>query len=189
MQYLRSKKRTVHGNSILTDGQQHTLNISYYLKFISASETQREDFSKDGRERFWSKGFTLALKVFLTQTSSSTKWQGTEKDVKTKREKQVQLRHPKKDKTMEFHQVLLTDKTNVKENQVLFAKLVLEEIMEMQTSILLLMHTMPMNNVHADRSEDNNSDNVAATNGDNRPELHVCEGQAGDQLPEVVDDD
>jgi hypothetical protein len=114
------------------------------MEFISASVTQREDFSKDGRERFRSKGCTLALKVFLTQTSSSTKWQEEEKDVQNKREQQVQLSHPKKDKLAEIHQVLLPDETNVKENQVLFAKLVPKEIMEMQTSIPLLMYTMPM---------------------------------------------
>jgi hypothetical protein len=40
-----------------------------------------------------------------------------------------------------------------------------------------------------DNAEDNNNDNVAATNGDNRPELHVHVGQAGDQSLEKVDDD
>ncbi len=45
------------------------------------------------------------------------------------------------------------------------------------------------NDVHDERVEDNNNENVAATDGNNRPELHVHEGQAGGQPPEVVDDD
>jgi hypothetical protein len=40
-----------------------------------------------------------------------------------------------------------------------------------------------------DNAEDNNNDNVAATDGDDRPELHVHVGQAGDQPPVKVDDD
>ena len=38
---------------------------------ISVSVSQRGGFSKEGRERFPSKGSTLALKGFLTQSSSS----------------------------------------------------------------------------------------------------------------------
>ena len=40
-----------------------------------------------------------------------------------------------------------------------------------------------------DNTEVNNNDNVTATDGDNRPELHVHIGQKGDQPPEKVDDD
>jgi hypothetical protein len=42
---------------------------------------------------------------------------------------------------------------------------------------------------NADCAENNNSDIAAATNGDDRPGLHVHEGQTGDQLPEDVDGD
>jgi len=40
---------------------------------------------------------------------------------------------------------------------------------------------------NADCAENDNSDIAAATNGDDRPGLHVHEGQTGDQLPEDVD--
>ncbi len=56
---------------------------------ISVSESQRGGFSKEGRERFPTKGSTLALKCFLTQSSSSAEWQGFKEENKnTKREKQ-----------------------------------------------------------------------------------------------------
>jgi hypothetical protein len=58
------------------------------------SESQRGGFSKEGRERFPSKGSTLALKDFLTQLSSSAEWQV--KDDKNKQEQQVQLSNPRK---------------------------------------------------------------------------------------------
>ena len=58
---------------------------------LGASVTQREDFSKDERERSPSKGCTVALKGFLTQTSSSPKWQEKDKSTNSKGEKQVQL--------------------------------------------------------------------------------------------------
>jgi hypothetical protein len=38
---------------------------------ITVSESQREGFSKEGTEWFPSKGSTLALKGFLTQSSTS----------------------------------------------------------------------------------------------------------------------
>jgi hypothetical protein len=61
---------------------------------ISVSESQRGGFSKEGRERFPSKGCTLALKGFLKQSSSSAEWQ--ENDVKNKQEQQMQLSNPRK---------------------------------------------------------------------------------------------
>ena len=56
---------------------------------ISVSVSHRGGFSNEGREKFLSKGSTLALKGFLTQSSSSVEWQ--EKDIKNKQEQQVQL--------------------------------------------------------------------------------------------------
>jgi hypothetical protein len=95
---------------------------------ISVNESQRGGFSKEGRERFPSKGSTLALKGFLTQSSSSAEWQGLkEEDKITKQEMQVQLRHHKKNKMTEFHKVLLP-----------------EEIMKMQMSILIFILAMLM---------------------------------------------
>ncbi len=47
---------------------------------ISVSESQRGGFSKEGRERFPSKGSTLALKGFITQSSSSAEWLGFRED-------------------------------------------------------------------------------------------------------------
>ncbi len=81
---------------------------------ISASVSQRGGFSKEGREQFPSKGSTLALKGFLTQSSSSAVCQ--EKDIKNKQEQQVQLSnqlqliHHKKTKMTELHKVLLLEK-------------------------------------------------------------------------------
>ncbi len=39
------------------------------------------------------------------------------------------------------------------------------------------------NNVHSDSAKNDNSDIALATDGEDRPELHNHEGQAGDQLP------
>ncbi len=50
-------------------------------------------------------------------------------------------------------------------------------------------HNAHDNDDNADCAENNNSDITAATNGDDRPDLHVHEGQTGDQLPEGVDGD
>ena len=44
-------------------------------------------------------------------------------------------------------------------------------------------------NNKAERVEDANNDNVGATDGDDRPDVHVDESQAGDQPREVVEDD
>ncbi len=44
-------------------------------------------------------------------------------------------------------------------------------------------HNAHENNVRSDCAESNNSDIAAATNGEDRTELHVYEHQAGDQLP------
>ena len=53
----------------------------------------------------------------------------------------------------------------------------------MYTLILIKNNSSDVADAH-DNTEVNNNDNVAATDGEDRPELHNHEGQAGDQLPE-----
>jgi hypothetical protein len=78
---------------------------------ISVSESQRGGFSKEGRERFPSKGSTLALKGFLTQSSSS---ENGKKMMLKQAGAAGATKQSKKVKRNEICQVLLPDAKDMK---------------------------------------------------------------------------